>query len=54
MRSYRAGATGFHAFTLRYRLLPELFPAALVDARAGLDPSGTATTGWPLIRIGLA
>lgn len=28
---------GCHAFTLRYRLLPELFPAALVDARAGLD-----------------
>lgn len=28
---------GCHAFTLRYRLLPTLFPAALIDARAGLD-----------------
>ncbi len=28
---------GCHAFTLRYRLLPQLFPTALVDARTGLD-----------------
>lgn len=28
---------GCHAFTLRYRLLTEVFPAALADARAGLD-----------------
>ena len=28
---------GFHAFTLRYRLKPQLFPTALADARAGLD-----------------
>ncbi|MGH8881311.1 MAG: alpha/beta hydrolase [Stackebrandtia sp.] len=28
---------GLHAFVLDYRLLPEGFPAPLVDARAGLD-----------------
>lgn len=30
-------ALGFHAFALRYRLFPELFPTALADARAGLE-----------------
>lgn len=28
---------GFHVFTLRYRLLPRIFPTALADVRAGLD-----------------
>ena len=38
-------ALGFHAFALRYRLLPELFPTALVDARAGLDHIRTGDHG---------
>lgn len=44
---------GLNAFVLEYRLLPERFPAPLVDARAGLDYIRTGDHGLPTDRVGV-
>ncbi|CAM3545214.1 alpha/beta hydrolase [Stackebrandtia soli] len=44
---------GLHAFVLDYRLLPDRFPAPLVDARAGLDYIANGDHGLDTDRVGV-